>query len=49
MKAIPVTQTEQSWRWYDDNANLYEEMDPATLDFGPQLLDYADPCREPGY
>jgi len=39
-----VTQTEQSWRWYDDNANIYEEMDPVTLEFGRQLLDYADPA-----
>lgn len=39
-----MTQTEQSWRWYDDNANFYEEMDPATLEFGRQLLDYADPA-----
>ena len=39
-----MTQTEQSWRWYDDNANIYEEMDPATLEFGRQLLDYADPA-----
>jgi SAM-dependent methyltransferase len=41
-----VTQTEQSWQWYDNNADLYEEMDPATLEFGERLLDYADP--EPG-
>jgi len=39
-----VTQTEQSWRWYDTNADIYEEMDPATLEFGRQLLDYADPA-----
>ncbi|MGH4009147.1 MAG: class I SAM-dependent methyltransferase [Pseudonocardiaceae bacterium] len=39
-----MTQTEQSWRWYDDNADIYEEMDPATLEFGRQLLDYADPA-----
>jgi SAM-dependent methyltransferase len=38
-----VTQTEQSWQWYDDNAGIYEELDPATLEFGRQLLDYADP------
>jgi SAM-dependent methyltransferase len=44
VEEIPVTQTEQSWRWYDDNANIYEEMDPATLEFGRQLLDYADPA-----
>jgi ubiquinone/menaquinone biosynthesis C-methylase UbiE len=44
VEEIPVTQTEQSWRWYDDNANIYEEMDPATLEFGWQLLDYADPA-----
>jgi SAM-dependent methyltransferase len=41
-----VIRTEQSWRWYDDNANIYEEMDPATLEFGRRLLDYADP--DPG-
>lgn len=39
-----MTQTEQSWRWYDNNAGIYEEMDPATLEFGRQLLDYADPA-----
>jgi SAM-dependent methyltransferase len=39
-----VTQTEQTWQWYDDNADIYEEMDPATLEFGRQLLDYADPA-----
>ena len=39
-----MTQTEQSWQWYDDNADVYEEMDPATLEFGRQLLDYADPA-----
>jgi SAM-dependent methyltransferase len=33
----------QTWRWYDDNAGFYEEMDPATVEFGRQLLDYADP------
>ncbi|HEV2784067.1 MAG TPA: class I SAM-dependent methyltransferase [Actinophytocola sp.] len=38
-----MTQTEQSWQWYDDNAHIYEEMDPATLEFGRQLLAYADP------
>jgi SAM-dependent methyltransferase len=50
-----VTQTEQSgrpeqscrpgqpWQWYDDNADIYEEMDPVTLEFGRQLLHYADP------
>src|SRR5687767_5453634 len=40
---IPMTRTEQSWQWYDDNADVYEEMDPATLEFGRQLLNYADP------
>jgi SAM-dependent methyltransferase len=44
VEEIPVTQTEQSWQWYDDNADVYEEMDPATLEFGRQLLDYADPA-----
>jgi SAM-dependent methyltransferase len=39
-----VIQTEQSWQWYEANANIYEEMDPATLEFGRQLLDYADPA-----
>ncbi|MGH3922549.1 MAG: class I SAM-dependent methyltransferase [Pseudonocardiaceae bacterium] len=39
-----MTQTEQSWQWYDDNANIYEEMDPVTLEFGRQLVDYADPA-----
>lgn len=39
-----MTQTEQSWQWYDDNADVYEEMDPATLEFGQQLLDYAGPA-----
>ncbi|HSL09244.1 MAG TPA: class I SAM-dependent methyltransferase [Pseudonocardiaceae bacterium] len=39
-----MTQTEQSWQWYDDNANIYEEMDPVTLEFGRQLLNYADPA-----
>lgn len=38
-----MTQTAQSWQWYDDNADIYEEMDPVTLEFGRQLLDYADP------
>jgi len=38
-----VTQTEQSWQWYDDNASVYEEMDPATVEFGRQLVEYADP------
>jgi SAM-dependent methyltransferase len=46
VEEISVTQTEQSWRWYDDNANIYEEMDPVTLEFGRQLLDYADPAPE---
>jgi SAM-dependent methyltransferase len=44
VEEIHVTQTEQSWRWYDDNASIYEEMDPVTLEFGRQLLDYADPA-----
>lgn len=39
-----IDQTEQSWQWYDDNANLYEEMDPVTLEFGRQLVDYANPA-----
>jgi SAM-dependent methyltransferase len=43
LEEIPMTQTEQSWQWYDNNANIYEEMDPATLEFGQLLLDYADP------
>lgn len=38
-----MTQTTQSWQWYDENADIYEEMDPATIEFGRQLLDYADP------
>ena len=39
-----MTQADTSWRWYDDNAEIYEEMDPVTLEFGRQLLDYADPA-----
>lgn len=39
-----MTQTEQSWQWYDDNAGVYEELDPATLQFGQWLVDYADPA-----
>lgn len=38
-----MTRTKQSWQWYDQNADIYEEMDPATVEFGRQLLDYADP------
>lgn len=38
-----MTQTQQSWQWYDENADIYEEMDPATIEFGRRLLDYADP------
>lgn len=36
-----MTQTEQAWQWYDDNADIYEELDPATLEFGRQLVDHA--------
>ena len=39
-----MTPTEQSWQWYDDHANIYEEWDPGTLEFGRQLLDYANPA-----
>lgn len=38
-----MTRTQQSWHWYDQNAEIYEEMDPATVEFGRQLLDYAAP------
>jgi SAM-dependent methyltransferase len=31
----------QTWQWYDQNADIYEEMDPATVEFGRRLLDYA--------
>lgn len=34
---------QQTWHWYDQNAEIYEEMDPATVEFGRQLLDYAAP------
>jgi SAM-dependent methyltransferase len=39
-----MTHTQPSWQWYDENADLYQDMDPATLEFGRQLLDYADPA-----
>jgi SAM-dependent methyltransferase len=38
-----MTHTTQSWQWYEQNAQIYQEMDPATVEFGRQLLDYADP------
>lgn len=38
-----MTRTKQSWQWYEQNAEIYQEMDPATVEFGRQLLDYADP------
>jgi SAM-dependent methyltransferase len=41
-----VTRTTQSWQWYDDNADIYEELDPVTLEFGRALLDYADPAPD---
>jgi SAM-dependent methyltransferase len=39
-----MTKTEHSWQWYDDNATIYEELDPATVEFGRALIDYADPA-----
>ena len=39
-----MTQTEQSWQEYDEAANIYEEWNPSTLEFGRQLLDYANPA-----
>jgi SAM-dependent methyltransferase len=38
-----MTRTQRSWQWYDENADIYQEMDPATIEFGRQLLEYADP------
>jgi SAM-dependent methyltransferase len=34
----------QSWQWYDDNATVYEELDPATVEFGRALIDYTEPA-----
>jgi SAM-dependent methyltransferase len=38
-----MTGTAPAWQWYDDNADQYEELDPATVDFGRALVEYADP------
>ncbi len=43
-----MTQTKRSWQWYDDNANIYEEMDPATLEFGRDCSTTPTQRREPG-
>lgn len=39
-----MTRAAPSWQWYNDNADIYEEMDPAILEFGRALIDYADPA-----